>query len=200
MTKEEFAVFASALKTYYPREALFPNKQALELWYLQLSDIPYNVAENVLNSWVALNKYSPAISDLREQAFDLMYGKIPDWGEAWGEVVSALGRFGIAGEYRAMSTFGKYTLEAVNRIGYRNLCRSSNQATDRANFRDIYEHIAGQARRERLIPQPVREEAERLYLGESDPVGIEEQESHENDGNRDIGEIIAENLRRALGG
>ena len=44
--KKEFGMFTAALKTYYPREdKLLPNQEAMELWYRQLQDIPYIVAE-----------------------------------------------------------------------------------------------------------------------------------------------------------
>lgn len=33
MTKKEFAKIAMALKTYYPKESLLPNEQAMELWF-----------------------------------------------------------------------------------------------------------------------------------------------------------------------
>ena len=68
MTRIEFATFAMALKTYYPRENLLPNEQALELWFRQLQDISYQVAEVGLHKWVALNKWSPSIADIREMA------------------------------------------------------------------------------------------------------------------------------------
>lgn len=66
MTREEFGVFSSALKTYYPKETLLPNKAAMELWYRQLQDIPYQIAESALNKWVATNKWSPSIADIRQ--------------------------------------------------------------------------------------------------------------------------------------
>jgi hypothetical protein len=64
MDKKEFATFAMALKTYYPRETLLPNTQAMELWYKQLQGIPLVVAQIALEKWVATNKWSPSISDL----------------------------------------------------------------------------------------------------------------------------------------
>lgn len=64
MDKKEFATFAMALKTYYPRETLLPNTQAMELWYKQLQNLPLVVAEIALEKWVATNKWSPSISDL----------------------------------------------------------------------------------------------------------------------------------------
>lgn len=64
MTRKEFAAFAMALQTYFPREQLLPNKQAMELWYMQLKDIPLPIAEMALQKWVATNKWSPSISEI----------------------------------------------------------------------------------------------------------------------------------------
>lgn len=64
MNKKEFAAFAMALQTYFPREQLLPNKQAMELWYRQLKDIPLQIAEMALQKWVATNKWSPSISEI----------------------------------------------------------------------------------------------------------------------------------------
>ena len=67
MTKAEFGVFTAALKTYYPREKdLLPNDAAMQLWYKQLHDIPFPVAEAALDKWVSLNKWSPSIAEFRE--------------------------------------------------------------------------------------------------------------------------------------
>ena len=75
MDKREFATFAAALKTYYPRENLLPNPQAMELWYRQLQDIPCQLAEMALNKWVATNKWPPSIAEIREQASAIKNGE-----------------------------------------------------------------------------------------------------------------------------
>jgi len=64
MNKKEFAAFAMALQTYFPREQLLPNKQAMELWYMQLKEIPFSIAQMALQKWVATNKWSPSISEI----------------------------------------------------------------------------------------------------------------------------------------
>lgn len=64
MDKKDFARFAMALKTYYPKETLLPNQQAMELWYRQIKGIPLQIAEMALQKWVATNKWSPSISEL----------------------------------------------------------------------------------------------------------------------------------------
>lgn len=85
MNRDEFGLFASALKTYYPKEQLLPNKQAMELWYRELCDIPYRVAEAALRKWVAVSKWSPSIADIREQAATVQAGEIPLWSDGWDD-------------------------------------------------------------------------------------------------------------------
>ena len=94
MTKQEFATLAMALKTYYPREKLIPNDKAMELWFRQLQDLEFKVAEAALYKWVATNRWAPKISEIREMAAEITRGEIPDWGEAWEQVLKAIGRFG----------------------------------------------------------------------------------------------------------
>lgn len=64
MDKREFATFTMALKTYFPKEQLLPNTQAMELWYGQLKNLPLSIAQMALQKWVATNKWSPSISEL----------------------------------------------------------------------------------------------------------------------------------------
>lgn len=139
MNKSEFAIFASALRTYYPKENILPNEQALELWYKQLEDIPYNVAEVALNKWVATNKWSPSIADIREGAAGLTQGEAKDWGEAWQSVLRSISNYGSYRETEAVESLDATTRKVVEQIGYKNICFSEDLQVDRANFRKIYE-------------------------------------------------------------
>ena len=139
MTKKEFAIFASALRTYYPKENILPNEQALELWYKQLQDIPYNVAEVTLNKWVSINKWSPSIAEIRENAAGITQGEAKEWGEAWQEVLRAIRLYGSYEELKALDSLDDTTRKVVKNMGFKNLCFSENIAADRANFRMIYE-------------------------------------------------------------
>ena len=157
MNKREFAFLAAALKTYYPREALLPNDQAMELWFRQLEDIPYKVAEAALNKWVATNKWSPSIADLRELAAGIQFGDLPDWGEGWKQLQLAIRRYGSYRQQEAMAMLDDLTRQTVERLGFRNLCLSENQETDRANFRMIFEQLANRKRQEAQTPKAVLE-------------------------------------------
>ena len=157
MTKKEFATFTMALKTYYPRENLLPNEQAMELWFKQLSDIPYQVAEAGLQKWVALNKWSPSIADIREMASGIVYGELPDWGDAWEEVCKAIRKFGSYRASEALDSLSPLARKVAERIGFTNLCISENPSADRANFRMIYEQMAERERKEAQMPEPLKQ-------------------------------------------
>lgn len=152
MDKKEFFIFVSGLRTYYPSEKILPNEQAMQLWYEQLKDIDYKVAETALHKWVALNKWSPTIADIREMAADIMFGELPDWGEAWGKVLKAVSNYGSYYPDDAYEFLGEPIATCVKRIGWLEICFSENLDTIRANFRMIYEAEAKKQRREAQIP------------------------------------------------
>lgn len=157
MTRSEFAIFSAALKTYYPREQLLPNEQAMELWYQRLSDIPAKVAEAALNLWVTTNKWSPSIADIRSESARIMHGDIPDWGDAWRNVNRVIRKYGSYNPKAALAELDDLTRECVKRMGFRDLCMSTDQMADRANFRMIYEQLAQRKRLEEQTPPALQE-------------------------------------------
>lgn len=142
MDKQEFSKWVMALKTYYPREQLLPNNQAIELWYQALKDIPMQVAEAALRKWVATSKWSPTIAEIREMCVDVKRGDAPDWSDGWEQVQLAIKRFGSYRPAEAMASLDPITREAVRRIGFYNLCVSENPTSDRKQFRDTFEIMA----------------------------------------------------------
>lgn len=164
MTKKEFALFAMALKTYYPRENLIPNDKAMELWFRQLQDLDYKTAEIALNKWVATNKWSPSIAEIREKAAEITQGEAPDWGEAWEKVLTAISRFGSYEPGKAMESLDDLTREAVKRIGFINICMSENISVERASFRMIYKNMVERRKQDAQIPGPLLEIIKKMQL------------------------------------
>lgn len=167
MNKEEFSQFAMALKTYYPREEkLLVNQQAMGLWYMQLQDLSYDVASAALNKWVALNKWSPSIADIRSYASSIVYGDIPDWGEAWELVLDSIRRFGMYRKQEGISYIGEHNriaLRCAERIGYDTLCMSENLSVERANFRMMYDQYSAREDEKRQLPNALIGEVETIY-------------------------------------
>ena len=174
MDKKEFGLLASAIRTYYPKEQILPNQQAMELWYRELQDIPYAVAEAGLRKWVATNKWSPTIADIREMTTTVQNGELPDWGEGWEQVITAIGKYGWYRANEAMETFDDLTRTCVERLGFKNLCMSENVNADRANFRMIYEQLASRKQKESVLPLGLMQEVERIRLEQQKPLGLED--------------------------
>lgn len=162
MSKKEFLLFAAALKTYYPNDKLLPNEQALELWYQQLKDIPYEMASAVLNKWVSTNKFAPAIADIREQASAIRIGTAPEWGEAWESVMRAVRRYGIYQKEEALASLDDLTRRCAERVGFRDICMSENIGIERASFRDIYNRETERRRRDAQVPEDVKKMIEKM--------------------------------------
>lgn len=165
MNKAEFATWTMALKTYYPRENLLPNQQAMELWYRELSDISYEVAEAVLRKWVATNKWSPSIADIREATNTMLNGEQLTWGEAWERALNAVRRYGSYNKQAALDSLDSLTRRCVENIGYMDLCMSENIMVERAHFQKIFEIYAQREHTEQKLSAPLLEAIKKLQIG-----------------------------------
>ncbi len=92
MTTKEFAIIAAAIKTYFPRDNVLPTEKAIELWYNELKDLTYNAVNLGLRMYVATNKFSPTIADIRENAKHFCSESNEELNEmaAWGLVLKAM--------------------------------------------------------------------------------------------------------------
>lgn len=165
MNKQEFSLYAMAIRTYYPKENILPNTQAMELWYRELQDIPYNVAEASLRQWVSTNKWSPSIADIREAAATMQTGVTPDWGDGWEKVLAAIRKYGSYRIEEAMQSFDPITRKCVERLGFKNICMSENISSDRANFRMLYEQMQERKKKESQIALPLQKIIAEISMG-----------------------------------
>lgn len=157
MDKAEFVVWAAALQTYFPRYNILPNEAAMELWYQELQDIPADLLTTGLRKWVVTEKWPPTIAELRDVCAEIVQGKAPDWGDAWREVVKAIGRYGIFRPEEAIASMSPLTQEAVRRISWTEICNSSNTDTLRAQFRQVYEIVSKRQVEDRKLPAALKE-------------------------------------------
>lgn len=170
MTKQEFGIFAAAIRTYYPKEQILPNKEAMALWYRELQDIPYQVAEAALRKWVATNKWSPSIAEIREMTVNVTHGDALTWGESWEKFKKAVRRFGMSNESAAMESFDPLTRRCAEIFGYRQFCMSdvSDEMADRAHYQRIFESLARRQQTEQQMALPLQEAIKQIQLQSGD--------------------------------
>lgn len=164
MTKKEFSTFCMALKTFFPRDNVLPNEYAMELWFNELCDLDYQVAQTALKKYVHTNKFAPTIAEIRSMATEVQYDRIPDWGDGWSQVISAINTYGYYQEGKALDSMDNITRQAVKRMGFKNICLSENIVADRANFRMVYEQIRERKQQEQQMSPALKDVISRLRL------------------------------------
>lgn len=136
-------------------------KQQLALWQRLLVDVPGEVLQAAALQHMAVSKWFPAVSELRDQAGALTAPPQQAAIEAWGEVTAAMAS---ARYYRYADGFHEFpqfadpvTQKVVDSMGWGNLCGSEDGTADRARFLQGYEAVAKRAQSERLLLPIVRE-------------------------------------------
>lgn len=157
MTKAEFATIANVLRTFYPKENLIPTEEALTLWHGFLKDLDYAAVSSAIQKWVATNKWSPSIAEIRAEVVKIEHGETPDWGEGYDQMRKAISKFGYMNEDQALDYLDGITKETVKRLGWMNICTSADEVTLRANFRMIYETLAKRKQTDDQTPPAVKE-------------------------------------------
>lgn len=156
MTKQEFMKIAAAINTYYPKDKPFPNNAAMQLWYEEFKDLPYEAVVIGLRRHVNVSKWCPTIAELKDAIVTNVAGE-KDWGEHWEIAVKAIQRYGRYQEEEALASMDPLTRQVVKRLGYKDLCGSENQMQDRANFRMVFEQVVGNEYERAALPTELQE-------------------------------------------
>ena len=149
MTKAEAAKLVAVLIAAYPSAKLGPDTTGI--YERMLIDLDYPSANAAVERLLATSKWPPTVAEIREASLALTTGEIKPGGEAWGIVLSAIGRHGRNRTPGVDFDLGDtVALDVVRALHWRELCDSDNQAADRARFIELYDQLAATARRRQL--------------------------------------------------
>jgi hypothetical protein len=163
MTRTETVALLGLLKTAFPRfysdvgDESNALQETVEMWHLMLSDTTFDIAQVALYKLIATCKFPPSIAEMRECIAAVNHPEIPDPGEAWMEVITAIRYHGYMRQDEALASMNKYARQAVSRIGWRALCHGENEMADRAHFFRVYEAIVRRIEQNRLLPTGLQE-------------------------------------------
>ena len=152
MNKEEFTKLAKGMKAVYTSQNFLPDSDAMKVWFAMLQDLDYKATSIATQKYMMTNKFPPTIADIREAVAKVVSPEEKGWGDAWGNVLRAIGKYGYSGYVEAMEEFDEITRQVVKRLGWKEICMSENISVERANFRMIYEQE--QSRRNELAQIP----------------------------------------------
>lgn len=174
MDRQQFATLAIGIKSAYPASRILEDKASMDFWYMMLSDIPYDAAENAVMEHICTNIYPPNIAEIRKLCMERMRPHVLSFDEAWGVVQNAISRYGWYHPQQAFATMDELTLSVVKNLGWTRLCQSENITADRANFREAYEAKAAEQQKKSQLPGFVADKKE--YLQGKYIPAIEEKE------------------------
>lgn len=93
MTREEFGTLAKGMKAVYPQPTFLPDKDAFDIWYELLKDIPYEIASTAIQKHMVSNKFPPTIAEIRENVASIIpHEREISELEAWNIVYKAIGK------------------------------------------------------------------------------------------------------------
>lgn len=163
-TKLDITAILKGLADCYPNFEL--KTETLKAYVKLLSDIDVQVLRAAAAQVATTSRFFPAISELRNAAFDIIENKagIPAASEAWGEVCEMM-RY--AKPERCPDFSHKVIRRAVKAVGgWWELCNSTNATADRARFLEAYREIVSRDQEQARILPAVRAMSERLQIEE----------------------------------
>jgi hypothetical protein len=156
MTRQEAAKLVYVMVAATGQAPRF-DKTALEAmvdaYAALLADLDYARCNAAVRVLLQSKNWIPAVADIRKVVLELERGPVRPAGEAWGEVLKAIGRYGA---YRTPGVDFQLSdpevLRCVRSLGWKELCLSDNQIADRARFIELYGTVSAQERREQQAP------------------------------------------------
>jgi hypothetical protein len=145
-TRDEVkALLAIIAAAYGDKFRLAPK--TLDVYAELLADLDIDTLKAATRQHIASGDWPPTIADLRRLCAQVSAPALPDWGEAWAELLGQIGRVGYVGT----PTWSHPVIaEAVRQFGpWRELCAMEidQTPTNRAQFRQVYKTVARRAQR-----------------------------------------------------
>jgi len=132
--------------------AAFPGTRSspatAEIYERMLLDQDSAVAAAAVEKLLATSKFMPTIAEIREACLSVGVGDSKQGGEAWGELLKLVSRYGA---YRTpgadFEVPDAITMRCIQALSWQALCLSESQTSDRARFVDLYDRLAASERK-----------------------------------------------------
>ena len=139
MKESEATKLVALIQGAWPRPPL--SKASIGVYTLGLSDLDAAAGQAAVTHLIKTSRWLPTIAEIRSLVVEQSTA-LPDPEVAWGEVRRAIGSCGM---YRSPAFNCPQIAAAVEVIGWREICQSTNVASTRARFVDAYRSIRGRA-------------------------------------------------------
>lgn len=147
MTREEFMTIVKALKAVYTSTSFIPDKNAFDVWYGLLQDLPYEVVSKSAQYHMSTSERYPTIANLRQGAKELTEPKELNEIQAWSLVSKAIRN----SAYHSVEEFAKLPPLVQQAVGQPNQLRTwatdseYNEQVTQSLFGRTYKAVAERA-------------------------------------------------------
>ena len=151
MDLQVFIKCIGVLEASYDKFNITSNKDKLMIWYEMLGDRAEVDFMLGVKKYIATNEFPPTIAGINKAIASNQTSKAPDGLQAWAELQTAIRKWGMYHEDKALDSLSPETRAVVQALGFTNLCTSENQMADRAHFIKLYESRAGSNREREIV-------------------------------------------------
>lgn len=158
MTIDQFGQFASAIKTYFPKDNLLSTNESMDLWFDMLNDLDYQRAYIGLKTYIATNKFPPAISDIRAYAMKVKELQELNEMEAWSLVKKAIrnGGYNSIEEYKKLPPLVQKAVGLPSQLREWALDENYKEAIVMSSFQKAYKIELQKKQEFQKLPQQVQ--------------------------------------------
>ncbi len=160
MTKGEVAKLLVVLAASYPKFEVDDLK--VQVWHEMLGDLDYSLANLAIKKLILESTFPPSIAEVRKAAMEILNPDVMTAADAWGEVVQAIRRYGYYRAEEALASMSPETARVVRSIGWQEICMSEEPGVIRGQFLKMYQQVAEREQKEKLLPQGLREDIQRI--------------------------------------
>lgn len=170
MTKDEFKVLVKAMKATYAQETFLPDKDAFDVWYALLSDLPYKQAALAVQKYMSEERFPPTIADIREKATQIITPETDELNEmqAWDLVYKAICKSG----YNSKEEFDKLPTVIQKAVGsptmlyeWSMMDEDTVKSVEQSHFIRNYRSEMDRANREAKLPPNLLNAIKKMKLG-----------------------------------
>lgn len=149
MTDAEVRKLVAVLLGAYPSARMTESTSGV--YERMLRDLDYPAANAAVEKLLATSRFMPTVAEIREAVLSLTAGDAPTGGDAWGQVIASVHRYGRNRRPGHDFQFADPVVaHCVKAFGWEEICDSESQTADRARFIEMYEQVQRQARQRQL--------------------------------------------------
>lgn len=158
MTRDEFKILVKGMKAGFTSPSFIPDKDAFNVWYGLLNDLPYKVANAAIQSYMMTETKIPTPADIRRKAQMFMKTNELNELEAWALVSKALsnGYYGADEEFEKLPQLVQKAVGSPANIREWAQLDFKSLSVIQSNFERVYSATVKRAEEYARLPEDVK--------------------------------------------